>query len=249
MLDKLLQENDFESMSAADLLTWAAGSLAAGRTVLSTSFQYSGAVMVHMAWECHLKLRVATVDTLRLHEETYSYMRQLERRYGIEVEVQRPEPAQIGEMVDRFGEYLFFDSKAKQEHCCRIRKVKPHDELLKTVDCWISGVRRDQSELRRESTPKATLISEYGTRRRILKLNPVADWTEERLQKYIADNQVPTHPLYAQGYRSIGCFICSTPTLPGEDARAGRWRWFSGDEQPSEDEIKECGLHVPTYNI
>jgi phosphoadenosine phosphosulfate reductase len=248
-LEDLLRENDFESMSAESILTWVSSAFSPGRAVLSTSFQYTGVAMIHMLRQLDLEIRIATVDTLRLHPETYAYIRELEQHYGIEIEVQRPDPEQVRSMVDRFGEYLFFDSKARQEYCCQVRKLRPHDELLKTVDCWISGVRRDQSAVRERNTPKATTVAEYGSRRQIFKLNPMSDWTEERVREYVAENRVPVHPLYAKGYRSIGCIICSTPTLPGEDQRAGRWRWFNGNETIGEEELKECGLLVPVYNI
>ena len=135
----LLRETDFEAMSAESILTWAGSAFAPGRAVLSTSFQYSGVAMIHMLRQLGLEIRIATVDTLRLHPETYAYIRELEQHYGIEIEVQRPDPEQVRSMVERFGEYLFFDSKAKQEYCCQVRKLRPHDELLKTADCWISG--------------------------------------------------------------------------------------------------------------
>ena len=129
-----------------------------------------------------------------------------------------------------------------------MRKTRPHDRLLKTVDCWISGLRRDQSTARSQ-TPKAMTVSEYGSRRLIMKLNPLADWSEAQLLEYTEANDIPVHGLYSQGYQSIGCFICSTPTAAGEPQRAGRWRWFNGDEQISQEDLKECGLHVPMYQI
>ena len=248
-LERYLRDIDFESLSAEETLRWATATFSPDRAVLSTSFQAAGVAMIHMASELQLGLRVATVDTLRLHPETYAFMREVEERYGIDIEVQRPDPDQVRSMVDRFGEYLFFDNKARQEYCCQVRKTRPHDKLLKTADCWLSGLRRDQSPFRVENTPKATTVTDYGTPRQLLKLNPMADWPEERILRYVEENDVPKHPLYAQGYGSIGCFICSTPTSPGEPKRAGRWRWFNSDEKPNEEDAKECGLHVPMYNI
>ena len=243
-----LQHASLESMDALPLLRWATDTFNAGRVVLNTSFQYSGVAMIHMAAEAGLQLRYATIDTLRLHPETYAFLRQLEDRYNIDIEVQRPDAEQVQGMVRRFGEYLFFDSKTLQEYCCQIRKVKPNERLLTTVDCWISGMRRDQSDHRRQ-TPKAMTVSEYGSRRQILKLNPMADWGEDRMLDFIRDNDIPRHPLYDQGYKSIGCFICSTPVSDAEDQRAGRWRWFNSDDRIDPQEAKECGLHIPRYNI
>ena len=243
-----LEGQDFESMDALPVLRWATDTFEADRIVLNTSFQYSGVAMIHMAVEAGLRLRFATIDTLRLHPETYAFLREVEDRYGIDIEVQRPETDQLQGMVRRFGEYLFFDSKTLQEYCCQIRKVKPNEQLLMTVDCWVSGMRRDQSDHRRD-TPKAMTVSEYGSRRQILKLNPMVDWGEDRLLSYIEDNNIPRHPLYDQGYKSIGCFICSTPVSDSEDQRAGRWRWFNSDDRVDPEEAQECGLHIPMYNI
>lgn len=243
-----LEGQDFESMDALAVLRWATDTFDSHRIVLNTSFQYSGVAMIHMAVEAGLRLRFATIDTLRLHPETYAFLREIEDRYGIDIEVQRPDTDQVQGMVRRFGEYLFFDSKTLQEYCCQIRKVKPNEQLLMTVDCWVSGMRRDQSDHRRD-TPKAMTVSEYGSRRQILKLNPMVDWGEDRLLSYIEDNDIPRHPLYDRGYKSIGCFICSTPVSASEDQRAGRWRWFNSDDRVDPEESKECGLHIPMYNI
>jgi phosphoadenosine phosphosulfate reductase len=244
-LEHLLEQTDLENMSPEAMLRWADEQFP-GRAVISTSFQYSGLVMIHMAVQAGLGLRLATVDTLRLHPETYAFIRDIEERYQRRVEVQQPDPAQVQAMINRHGEYLFFDSKFKQQHCCQIRKVRPHDQLLRHVDCWIAGNRRDQSGHREGNTPKGSLVPEYGTQRKILKLFPMADWSEKQLLEYMATHQVPRHPLYDQGYASIGCTICSTPVLPGEPKRAGRWRWFNNPNTEEADDKKECGLH---YNI
>jgi phosphoadenosine phosphosulfate reductase len=249
-LEQYLREMDFEAMSVEDILRWAATTFPQ-RAVINTSLQYSGVAMIHMAVEMGLDLRLATIDTLRLHPETYDFIKEVEAHYSRTFEVYRPQAGPVHKMVEIHGEFLFFDSKFKQEHCCKVRKEWPNARLLKTVDCWITGVRRDQSSYRQDHTPKATLVpDENGTKRKILKLNPLADWSEARLRQYIGDHTVPTHPLYDQGYQSFGCIICSTPTRPDEAKRAGRWRWFnSTNANVPEDDNKECGLHVPSYNI
>ncbi len=245
---KTLEEIDFDAMDVVEILRWTAEFFDAGRVILNTSFQMTGVAMIHMVAAAGLPLRIATIDTLRLPQETYDFLRQIEEHYGIEVEVCKPDAEKVERMVRRFGEYLFFDGKHLQQHCCKVRKSDTNDQLMKTADCWISGLRRDQSTLR-EQTPKATTITEYGSKRRILKLNPMVDWSQERLQAFIDENKVLQHPLYAQGYQSIGCVICSTPTLAGESARAGRWRWFNRPDDVSAEDAKECGLHIPMYNI
>ena len=247
-IDNYLQENAFESMEPEEILSWTTTAFGAGRVVLGTSFQHSGIAMIHMASKLGLNLRITTVDTLRLHPETYNFITVLEKRYDIKIEVHQPDLEQVTSMVERFGEFLFFDNKAKQAYCCQVRKTRPHDKLMKTADCWISGLRRDQSTLR-GSTLKAAAVPEYGTRRRLLKLNPLADWSRDRLRAFIEEHDIPKHPLYDRGFPSFGCVICSTPTLPGEDQRAGRWRWFNENDHLREEDMKECGLHIPIYSI
>ena len=147
-LEGLVCDTDFEAMSFQEMMQWVGKAFEPSRTVLSTSFQHSGMATIHMMHDLRLDLRIATVDTLRLHPETYAFIRDVEQHYGIESEVHRSDAAEVESMTQRFGEYLFFDSKAKQEYCCQVRKTRPHDRLLKTADCWISGLRRDQSPSR-----------------------------------------------------------------------------------------------------
>ena len=213
------------------------------RAAIMTSFQKTGCVMIDMAHRAHLDLRVITVDTLRLHPETYELMDQIEDRYGIAIERFKPEPERLQRMLDQHGEFLFFDSRPKQEHCCWIRKVEPNNRALQTVDVWITGLRRDQSKHRVE-VPKASWVER--DERRLLKLAPLVAWSEEEVDAYITRYDVPSNKLYDQGYASIGCMICTTPIKPGEDKRAGRWRWFN---QYEGDHQKECGIHVDGSGI
>jgi phosphoadenosine phosphosulfate reductase len=239
-LDQALVEH-LDTLDAVSLLRWAAQRFPQ-RAAIVTSFQYSGCVLIDMVHRAGLSLRVATVDTLRLPAETYELIEKIERRYDLEVERYEPDAARVKQMVERHGEYLFFDTKAKQEYCCKVRKTEPNQRCLETLDVWITGLRRDQSQLR-EQTPKASLVetsnADKTVRRKLVKLAPVADLTEQDLQDYIAQHDVPYNALYEQGYKSIGCVICSTPVLPWEDSRAGRWRWFNRDA----DHAKECGIH------
>ena len=239
-LENCIRDFDWEVTSPEEVLSWASKEFGS-RAVLATSFQRSGMVMFHMAHSKGIPLRIATIDTMRLHDETYSFIEHVEKRYSLKVERWHPKNSHIERMVGRFGEFLFFDSKEKQEHCCDVRKTKPKNSMLETVDCWISGLRWEQSEHRKQTAKKATLIGEYGTQRKLVKLNPLIDWSDQRLERYVRENEVPEHSLYAQGYPSFGCKVCATPIRPGEDKRAGRWRWFNSTETDSND--KECGLH------
>lgn len=226
-----------EGMAPEELLAWAF-STHGDRAAIMTSFQNTGCVLIDMASRVVPGFRVATLDTLRLHEETYDIMRRVEARYGVPVERFEPEPARVRKMVAQHGEFLFFDSKPKQEYCCNIRKVEPRDRALETLDVWITGLRHDQSSARK-AVPKASEVDIGG--RRLLKLSPLVDWTEDAVWRYIRAHDVPYNALYDQGYTSIGCQICTTPTRPGEDKRAGRWRWFNALEDA---ENKECGIHI-----
>ncbi|MBL4888595.1 MAG: phosphoadenylyl-sulfate reductase [Candidatus Lindowbacteria bacterium] len=208
------------------------------RASIGTSFQLTGVTLIDMAHKAGLPFRVFSVDSMRLHRETYDLMENIELRYGVKIEKFRPDPARIKKMIDQHGEYLFFDTKAKQEYCCQIRKVEPHEKALETVDAWITGLRRDQSE-DREDTPKVSWIERDN--KKILKLCPLVDWPEAKIREYIKENHVPYHPLFDQDYASIGCVICSTPVRPGESMRAGRWRWFNNNDG---DGNKECGIHI-----
>lgn len=212
------------------------------RAAIVTSGQLSGMILIHLAHENKLPFRVCTIDTLRLFSETYEFFDRVEARYNICVERIKPDQEKVARMMAQHGEYLFFDSKEKQEYCCNVRKVKPMKPLLDTLDVWFAGLRRDQSEYRRH-VPKAEII--VHNRRRILKVNPLADWSTSRVWKFIRENDVPVNPLlkpnrHEHYYESVGCIICTTPIRPDEPRRAGRWRWQNA---VSSDDKKECGLH------
>lgn len=210
------------------------------RAGIGTSFQHSGMVLIDV--RCRAKLdgiRIYTVDTERLLPETYDFIKTVEKHYGIRIEIHRPKAEELRKMVNQHGLYLFFDSREKQEYCCYLRKVKPNERVLEGLDVWITGLRREQSE-HRKKTPLYEIVERAG--KRILKLNPLYDWTEQDIQDQVKKKKIPVHPLYAEGFPSFGCVICTTPIRPGEDKRAGRWRWQRSD---TVDNKKECGLHIP----
>ena len=219
------------------------------RAAIVTSGQLSGMVLIHLAAENGLPFRVCTLDTLRLFPETYAFLNQVASRYGIEIEQIQPDPQEVQEMVAQHGEYLFFDSKAKQEYCCNIRKVRPMQRLLEGLDVWITGLRRDQSEARKQLR-KAEIIS--SATHPVLKVSPLMQWTADEVWQFVRENEIPVNPLLeadALGhyYESIGCVICTTPIKPGEPNRAGRWRWqnasAASENADAEENAKECGLH------
>lgn len=215
------------------------------QAAIGTSGQLTGVVMIDMAIRAKVKPRVFTIDTLRLFPETYELFDALEKKYKIKIEKIQPNPKKLEQMVKQHGEFLFFDSKAKQEYCCKIRKVDPNEEALKTVDLWLTGLRKDQSE-GRSQTEKFQMIKHSIDGHSILKISPLVDWTEKQLKDYCKKNSVPTHKLLELNqdgwyYESLGCVICTTPIGPNEPRRAGRWRWFNATDSSS---YKECGIHV-----
>ena len=214
------------------------------RAAIGTSGQLTGSVMIDLAVKAGLKPRVFTIDTLRLFSETYQLFENLEKKYQISIERVQPDPKKIKTMIAEHGEYLFFDSKEKQECCCHLRKVEPNEKVLDTLDVWLTGLRTDQSSAR-ANTARFQWVEHGHQKRRILKVAPLVAWKEKQLREYIQQHQVPTHPLLEWNqdgwyYESLGCMICTTPVGPYEPRRAGRWRWFNALDPNN----KECGLHV-----
>jgi phosphoadenylyl-sulfate reductase (thioredoxin) len=220
--------------------------LAPERTALGTSGQITGTAIIAGAVEHRIPLRVFTIDTLRLFPETIEYLKELEKFFGITIERFTPDPKEVERMVGQHGEYLFFDSKTKQEYCCEIRKVRPNRRALETVDIWVSGLRRDQSE-ERGRVEKVSIVDVErpdGEKRKIIKIVPLFSWSEEKVRAYLAERGIPIHPLLEKVdgdwfYDSLGCIICTTPRARWEPPRAGRWRWFH-----DKDQSKECGIHT-----
>lgn len=238
--------DEFSSLSdPADLLK-ALHNRFGGRMAIATAGQLTESAIVGLCVEAGFKPRVFTIDTGRLFPETADHFSQLEKKYGLTIERFLPDPEATAAMVVEHGEYLFFDSKEKQELCCRIRKVFPNERALKTLDVWVTGLRADQSPSR-QGTPILEIVErdENGKKRLLLKVSPLADWTEARVLDYVRTHQVPANELMTRvlpggwRYASLGCILCTTPVGPNEPRRAGRWRWLNQDAK------KECGLHLP----
>ena len=222
----------FEGQSAEAVLAWTLGRFHP-RIALSNSLQTEDMVVLDIAWRIQPRVRVFTLDTGRLHQETYDMMDRVRDHYGIPLDVLFPDAAEVETMVRTKGLNLFYESVENRHECCGVRKVNPLRKELAGLDAWVTGLRREQWASR-TNVPKAEIDAGNGG---ILKLNPIADWTWEQLESYVRDNNVPRHQLYSKGFSSIGCLPCTRPTKPGENPRAGRW-WWESDLQ------KECGLHV-----
>jgi thioredoxin-dependent adenylylsulfate APS reductase len=219
----------FEAAEASEIVTWASDTFG-DSFAIATSFQKEGMVILDLASRIPAGVRVFTLDTGRLPEETYHMMETVRQRYGIAVEIVFPERAEVEELVAIEGPNLFYTSVAARQRCCDVRKVRPLGRKLETLQAWATGLRRDQGETR-----SGIRKVERGAEGRV-KICPLADWSAARVEEYLARHEVPVHPLYARGYTSIGCAPCTRAVEPGESERAGRWWW-------EEDAKKECGIH------
>lgn len=221
----------FESAPAEELLSWAFDRFGDGAALVS-SFQAEAMVLIDMAVRLNPRARVLTIDTGRLPHETYDLIDQVRRRYGIRVEVFYPEARAVERMVSEHGFNLFYNSVQDRFLCCHNRKVVPLQRALSGLDAWVTGLRRDQVSSRSD-VRKVALDREHGG---LLKLSPLADWSNDAVWNYLRANDVPYHPYYDQGYTSIGCAPCTRPAPDGGDPRGGRWWWET-------DAPKECGMH------
>jgi thioredoxin-dependent adenylylsulfate APS reductase len=222
----------FENRKPQDVLEWALSKFHP-RMALSSSLQAEDMALLDMAWRINPDVRVFTLDTGRLHQETYDLIEEVRVKYGLKIEVQFPETSEVETMVGKFGVNLFYHNVELRHLCCEIRKVRPLNKALVGLDAWITGLRRDQAASR-ANTKKVEIDKDHGG---IAKINPIADWKQDQVWRYVRDNDVPYSKLYDKGYTSIGCASCTRPIKPGEDPRAGRWWWEM-------DAVKECGLHV-----
>lgn len=203
------------------------------------AISFSGAedvVLIDMAVSIRKDIQVFTLDTGRLHPETYRFIEKVRKHYQIEIEILTPDRNVLDELVKRKGLYSFYEDG--HEECCKIRKVEPLRRRLATADAWITGQRRDQSVDTRQDIPEVQVDSVFSTaKNQLVKFNPLLNWKSAQVWDYIEANQVPFNELHNKGFTSIGCEPCSRAILPNEHERAGRWWW-------EESTKKECGLHV-----
>jgi phosphoadenosine phosphosulfate reductase len=204
-----------------------------GPLSLAFSYQAEDVAALHLVLQSGARdLEVFTLDTLKLFPETASYRRELEAFFGIAITAYRPDPGELAALEEKIGEWGMRESLENRHLCCQIRKVHSLEKLLAGKGAWITGLRAAQSPTR-----TATRILEYDEKFGLIKINPLAAWEDADLADYTAEYALPQNPLYAKGFKSIGCAPCTRPVKEGEDIRAGRWWW----ENP---EHKECGLHT-----
>jgi len=202
-----------------------------GRITFSTSLGIEDQAVLNAIAASGADIDVFTLDTGRHFPETLETLEASENRYGLDIRVMFPDAHEVEELVARDGIQGFRLAVENRKACCEVRKVRPLKRALAGAAGWVTGLRRDQSA-GRAHVPFAAWDGADG----LVKLNPLADWSLEQLEDYIAANNVPVNPLHARGFPSIGCQPCTRAIKPGEDIRAGRWWWENEDG-------KECGLH------
>jgi phosphoadenosine phosphosulfate reductase len=223
---------EFEGEEPEFVLEWAIDRFSP-RLGISTAFQIDGVALIDMAYNLDPEIRVFSVDTGRLPDETHELIARLRDRYpGLNLEVVEPDAEHVRRMVGAKGLDLFRESVENRLLCCNVRKVQPLNKHLAKLDAWITGLRRDQWATR-TNIRKVEIDHDHGA---IVKLNPLAEWTKDEVWDYVREHDVPYHSLYDRGYTSIGCAPCTRAVEPGEAERAGRWWWETNAP-------KECGIH------
>jgi phosphoadenosine phosphosulfate reductase len=220
----------FDQQPTADVLRWAWERFGR-RAAIGTSFQGAGLVMMHLAKENGLPFPVFTIDTGLLFPETTALRRRLEEFFGAPIETLVPDLS-VEQQAAALGPALW---ERDPDLCCTQRKVVPLQHKLAQLDCWITGLRRQQSETRAGIGVVEVYVFDEATGREIVKLNPMAGWTRQAVWDYLKRHRIPYNPLHDQGYRSIGCQPCTSRTAGGDPERAGRWTGFHKTE---------CGLHT-----
>lgn len=202
-----------------------------GHIGLASSLGIEDQVLTAMMCKIDSSALIFTLDTGRLFPETYSLIERTNMTYGIKVRLFFPDFREVEKMVSEHGVNLFYESEGNRRMCCHVRKLEPLERAFAGLKVWICGLRREQSVTR-----TGNQVVEWDEANRMLKVNPLIDWTEEQAWEYIKKQGVPYNALHDKGFPSIGCQPCTRAVKPGEDIRAGRWWWESPDH-------KECGLH------
>src|SRR5215469_5954539 len=193
-----------EGRGPVEVLKWGLKTFG-DRIAICSAFGPEGMVLLHMLAQIDTSVRVFTLDTGRLPNETHALMQECEKRYGFRIDVYTPDPAEVRKMVGAHGINLFYDGVGLRELCCEVRKVRPLVRALEGLSAWVTGLRRIQT-VTRQAVAKLEIDSLHSG---ILKLNPLADWSEQAVWDYISAHGLPYNELHDRGYRSIGCAPCT----------------------------------------
>lgn len=202
-----------------------------GTVKFSSSLGQEDQVLTDIIARHQLPIKIFTIDTGRLFNESYDTLERTVARYKIGIDVFFPQAEPVQHMVQQRGINLFYESVENRQTCCHIRKVEPLNRALHSTSVWITGLRATQTEHR-----KHTSVVEWLPDKEMYKINPLLHWSFEEVIQYIKEHSVPYNPLHDKGFVSIGCAPCTRAITAGEDPRAGRWWW--------ETSHKECGLHL-----
>lgn len=203
-----------------------------GKIVFSTSFGIEDQVITHIIFSNNLPIKVFTLETGRLFPETYYVWNRTLEIYKKDIEAYFPDTHAVQQLISQKGPSSFYESVENRKECCRIRKIEPLRRALAGAECWITGIRAEQSDNR-----QGMAQVEWDQGNQLIKVHPIYDWSLEQVWDYAKAHHVPYNPLHDKGFPSIGCAPCTRAVREGEDFRAGRWWW----EDTSK---KECGLHA-----
>lgn len=203
-----------------------------GQVVFSTSLGQEDQVINAFIGKHNLPVKIFTLDTGRLFNESYELLEKTTLRYKTPIQICFPDANHVQQYVNEKGINAFYESVENRKECCFIRKVKPLNNALVGAKVWITGLRAEQSDNRKDMP-----MVEWDEQRQLYKYNPLLHWSFDEMIQYINENNVPYNPLHDKGFVSIGCAPCTRAIEAGEDIRAGRWWW--------ELSKKECGLHAP----
>jgi len=223
-------ERETKEMTIAETVAWLCQQFP-GQVVFSTSFSYEDQVITDMILSHQLPVTIFTLDTGRHFEETYKVMSRTNEHYNTLIKAMFPDQSKVEALLAEKGPYSFYHSVENRKECCQIRKVEPLQRALRGASCWITGLRAAQSDARQQLRR-----FEYDPIHKVIKYNPIVDWSLTQIIDYVKQNHVPYNILHDRGYPSIGCAPCTRPVGPGEDVRAGRWWWENNSS-------RECGLH------
>ncbi len=202
------------------------------------ALSFSGAedvILIDMAVKLRPDIEVFTIDTGRLHAETYQFIESVRKHYDLKLTILSPDKITLQTLVNNKGLFSFYQDG--HQECCGIRKVDVLRDYLPGFDAWITGQRKDQSLDTRTELTEVEIDNNFSCAdHSLVKFNPLTNWSSQQVWDYIVAYQVPFNPLHAKGYRSLGCEPCTRPTHIGQHEREGRW-WWEVSEQ------KECGLH------
>lgn len=229
MLDQLTIQQ-IEQGSLQEALTLVAD-LFPGEVVFSSSLGQEDQVLTDVIFRNDINIRIFTIDTGRLFNETYELLDRTVARYKKPIAVFFPPATETEAWVAANGINGFYESVDLRKGCCHVRKVLPLNRALHGAKVWVTGLRADQSDNRKDMP-----VIEWMPEKQLYKFNPLIRWTYEEMITYINDNNVPYNRLHDKGFISIGCAPCTRAIEPGEEPRAGRWWWEASH--------KECGLHA-----